>query len=135
MNSLCRFYDGGANKARQQEKSWQVSELISQREEQLRLHQTDTQQGRIIIERRVREIETIKEQLADIEGRYQSLNALVGNSLVSRQQIIQLLGERTQKMIELSQLEWQQEFGYVRMHSLANNLTPLLGIHLGDNQC
>ena len=129
------LYDGGANKARQQEKSWQVSELVSQREEQVRLHQTDTQQGKIILERRAREMETVKEQLADIEGRYKSLNALVGNSLVSRQQIIQLLDERTQKMIELSQLEWQQEFGYVRMNSLANNLTPLLGIHLGDNQC
>ena len=129
------LYDGGSNKARQQEKSWQIKELVSQREEQIRLHQTNSTQGKLIIERRKLEIATIKEQIEDIEGRYQSLNALVGNSLVSRQQIIQLLGERTQKKIELSQLEWQQEFGYVLLNGLANNLIPLLEIDLGENQC
>lgn len=129
------LYDGGSNKARQQEKSWQVKELTSQREEQLRNHETGTQQGQIILDRQRGEIVTIKAQIEDIDGRYQSLNSLVGNSLVSRQQIIQLMGERTQKMIELSQLEWQQEFGLVRLNSLANTLTSLLGIELGDNQC
>ena len=129
------LYDGGANKARQQEKSWQVKELVSQREEQLRNHQTNTRQGMIILERRKGEIIKLQEQLKDIDERYQSLNALVGNSLVSRQQIIQLLQERIEKTIELSQIEWQQEFGLVRLHALSNRLTDLLAITPGDHQC
>ena len=77
----------------------------------------------------------MQEQYKDIDERYQSLNALVGNSLVSRQQIIQLLQERTEKTIELSQAKWQQEYGLLRLHALANSLTDLLAITPGENQC
>lgn len=129
------LYDGGANEARQQEKSWQVKELISQRDEQLRAHQTNIRQGQIILERRKSEIIKLQEQRNDIDERYHSLNALVGNSLVSRQQIIQLLQERIEKAIELSQVKWQQEYGLVRLHALANSLTELLDITPGDHQC
>ena len=129
------LYDGGSNEARQQQKSWQVKELISQRDEQLRNHKTNTEQGKIILEKRKAEIITLQEQYKDIDERYQSLNALVGNSLVSRQQIIQLLQERTEKTIELSQAKWQQEYGLLRLHALANSLTNLLAITPGENQC
>ena len=129
------LYDGGANRARAMEKSWRVNELLSQRDEQVREHIRNVAQGKVIMQRRVDEIDKVKEQLGDIEGRYESLLALVGNSLVRRQDIIQLIIQKTEKITELTQLNWQQEFGYVRSNFLADQITTTLGIRLGDNEC
>ena len=129
------LYDGGANKARRQEKDWQISELRSERESKLRDHQQNTEQGRLIISRRLTEIETVKTQLEDLRERYASLSALIGNSLVSRQELLRLVGDVTEKENELSQLKWQQEFGYVRALWLADQLQDLFGILTGDHKC
>lgn len=129
------LYDGGSNKAREQEKSWQVKELFSQREEQIRAHRASVEQGKIAYELGQSEIAKVKNQIADITARHESLNALLGNSLVSRQELIQLLSQLTEKTIELSQLKWQQEFTLVRLINLANALTSTLGVKAGENKC
>ncbi|MGC6517770.1 MAG: hypothetical protein ACON49_07055 [Candidatus Puniceispirillaceae bacterium] len=92
-------------------------------------------QSQLIVTRRFTEMETIGSQLQDIQSRYDSLLALLGNSRVSRRDIIELIQTRAEKTIELETLQWQQEFAYVQINWLADNLTPLLGITLGDSQC
>lgn len=129
------LYDGGANKARVQEKSWRVSELQSQREAEIRSYRQRFAQSQLTLNRRLTEMDTIRAQLVDVEERYRSLMALVGNSLVSRREIIELIISKTQTQIELRQFYWQQEFNHVGINFLADNLLPIFGMQLGENAC
>ena len=129
------LYDGGARRAREQEKSWQLRELRSQREEQIRNHQRNTAQSQLVINQRRTELVNLDEQLVGLTERLSSLVALVDNSRVSRQEIIQLILSRAEKQITRDTLFWQQEFAQVQINWLADNLLNTTGVNAGGYKC
>ena len=129
------LYDGGARRAREQEKSWQLRELRSQREEQIRNHQRNIAQSQLVINQRRAEIVNLDEQLVGLTERLSSLVALVDNSRVSRQEIIQLILSRAEKQITRDTLFWQQEFAQVQINWLADNLLHTTGVNAGGYKC
>ena len=129
------LYDGGARKARAQEKDWQLRELTSQRDEKIREHQRDQMQSQLIVTKRKEEIKNIETQLDDLVVRHQSLAQLVENSRADRQEIIQLILTRAERQIALDSLFWQQEFAFVQIHWLADQLLATLGFHSGEYKC
>ena len=129
------LYDGGSRRAREQEKDWQLRELTSQRDEKIREHQRDQRQSQLIISQREEEISNIRSQLDDIEARHASLEHLIQNGRAERQDIIQLILSRAQKQIALDSLLWQQEFAFVQIHWLADQLLAVLGFHSGEYTC
>ena len=103
----------------------QLRELTSQRDEKIREHQRDQRQSQLIISQREEEISNIR-LLDDIEARHASLEHLIQNGRAERQDIIQLILSRAQKQIALDSLLWQQEFAFVQIHWLADQLLAVL---------
>ncbi|MGC6536883.1 MAG: TolC family protein [Candidatus Puniceispirillaceae bacterium] len=129
------LYDGGSNKARKEQANWRVRELLSEKESKMREHRTETNKILLEINRRVLEIENARAKLRDVQDRHDSLTALIGNSLVSRLEVAQLITQLADVKTELSQLMWSQEIAYARGLRLADHLTQILGVPAGASEC
>ena len=79
------LYDGGANKARQQNRSWRIRELMAERDDLIRNFNSDSNRLLNEIEKRSAEMLIINERLDDLTTRHESLMALLGNSLLLMQ--------------------------------------------------
>ena len=129
------LYDGGANKARQQNRSWRIRELMAERDDLIRNFNSDSNRLLNEIEKRSAEMLIINERLDDLTTRHESLMALLGNSLVSRLELVRLMSQIADTKIERARAHWQQENSYLQAVWLSDSLNDVLGIPAGDNAC
>ena len=129
------LYDGGANKAQRARTDWRIRELQATRDERLREFETQASRIAVDISRRAEEQANVQARLNDIETRFNSLMALLGNSLVSRLDITQLITHRATTKIEMSQTIWQQESAFLQAQWLSDRLLQILTIQIGENAC
>ena len=125
----------GANKARRARTDWRIRELQATRDERLREFETQASRIAVDISRRAEEQANVQARLNDIETRFNSLMALLGNSLVSRLDITQLITHRATTEIEMSQTIWQQESAFLQAQWLSDTLLQILTIQIGENAC
>ena len=129
------LYDGGANEARQQSRNWRIRELKAARDDLIRNFNSDSNRLLNDIEKRSEEMAIIDKRLEDLTKRYDSLMALLGNSLVSRLELVRLISEIADTKIEQTRAHWQQENSYLQVIWLSDTLIDILGIPTGENAC
>ena len=110
-------------------------ELRAERDELIRNFNSDSNRLLNEIEKRTSEMLIINERLDDLTTRYESLMALLGNSLVSRLELVRLMSQIADTKIEQTRAHWQQENSYLQAVWLSDSLIQVLGIPTGDNAC
>jgi outer membrane protein TolC len=129
------LYDGGTARARLRETAWRGRELKSSVQTQQRAHSSESELVALQFHQLAREIGEETARLAALESRRESVQARQGQTIVSPLELANLqmqIGRTEARLIEL-QMEQEQVRG--RALFLAEELTSVLRLNLGDNGC
>lgn len=129
------LYDGGSNKARQDEESWRRRGLTNERDNTIRQHRNATETTQRSIDRSRDSILRNEEKITALKDRLEEATARLGQTTSDSLTIVsineQLVGIRSEQIA----LNHQVELGILQGLFFADTLADLLDLPYGGPQC
>ena len=129
------LYDGGTAAARLRETAWRAHELKSAEQNQHRQHAADSELGALRFRQLEREIGESSARLTELENRLISVQARQGQTAVSPLEIANLQRQIGGARTQLVELQMDREEVRSQTLFLAEELTSVLQLKIGDNGC